>query len=101
MKKIFSLILASLILTSFASCGNKIEDPEFESLGGDLIYSTSGKTDETAAIPPYDYMANDLTSFIKLGEYTGLTFEIKDLVATIMVLNGVPIGKSEQESASK
>lgn len=82
MKKIFSLILASLILTSFASCGNKIEDPEFESLGGDLIYSTSGKTDETAAIPPYDYMANDLSSFIKLGEYTGLTVNKESSVLT-------------------
>ncbi len=82
MKKFFSLILAAVILASFASCGNKIEDPEFESLGGDLIYSTSGKTDETAASEPYDYMANDLSSFIKLGAYTGLTVNKESAVLT-------------------
>lgn len=73
MKKISLIILAALILVSFASCTKNENDLEYESLGGELIYSSSGETETTTASEPYDYMSNDLTQFVKIGEYKGLT----------------------------
>lgn len=75
MKNKVLIILAALILSSFVACAKSEDDIEFESLGGQLIYSSSADTETgTAALTePYDYMSNDLTQFIKIGKYKGLT----------------------------
>lgn len=59
MKKIISLILATLLLLTFAGCGSKNDDV--------LIMATN------AAFPPYEYIEN--------GEYVGIDVEIATLIA--------------------
>lgn len=74
--KNLALLLASMLL--LASCGAKEPAVEEEiidqtqiNIGGETTVDTSAA--ETEAIPAYDYMANDLTGYIKLGEYKDLS----------------------------
>ena len=59
MKKIISLILATLLLLTFAGCGSKDDNV--------LIMATN------AAFPPYEYIED--------GEYVGIDVEIATLIA--------------------
>ncbi len=59
MKKLLSVVLASLMLLSFAACGAKKDDK--------LIMATN------ATFPPYEYIEN--------GEYVGIDVEIATLIA--------------------
>ncbi len=58
-----------------SSCGSDEPDAGEENLIGETQIDIGGETTgaETEAIPPYDYLANDLTGFIKLGQYEGLS----------------------------
>lgn len=72
-KSTLAWILASMMLLT--SCGNggadesMMEETQID-IGGETTVDTSAA--ETEAIPAYDYEANDLTGFIKLGLYEGL-----------------------------
>ena len=105
-KKILTLILALAIALAMFACGNgddaglPAEDGGAETnAGADGAYEgatgsgdknndeTSDGEDETSApfvpveVDPYDYMANDLTDFVNLGEYRGLT--VKKVSSTV------------------
>ena len=72
-KSTLAWILASMMLLT--SCGNggadeSMMDETQIDIGGETTVDTSAA--ETEAIPAYDYEANDLTGFIKLGLYEGL-----------------------------
>ena len=72
-KSTLAVLLASMLLLS--SCGSDEPAVEEESLIGETQIDIGGETTgaETEAIPAYDYTANDLTGFIKLGQYEGLS----------------------------
>ena len=73
-KNIFAVLLGAMLLLN--SCGESktpdedVIDQTQIDIGGETTVDTSA---ETEAIPAYDYMANDLTGFIKLGQYEGLS----------------------------
>ncbi len=86
MKTIRTTALAAALVLSMllASCGTS--QPGF-SVGT----SADGAVDEqkiassiadVTSVEPYDYMANDLTGFIKLGEYNGLSVTKESAVLT-------------------
>lgn len=72
-KSTLAALLVSMLLLS--SCGSDEPAVEEESLIGETQIDIGGETTgaETEAIPAYDYTANDLTGFIKLGQYEGLS----------------------------
>ena len=72
-KSTLAVLLATMLLLS--SCGSDEPAVEEESLIGETQIDIGGETTgaETEAIPAYDYTANDLTGFIKLGQYEGLS----------------------------
>ena len=70
--KNLALLLASMLL--LASCGAKepaAEDTPIIDMTQQI--TLGGDTAASEAIEAYDYMANDLTGYIKLGEYKGLS----------------------------
>lgn len=92
MKNIRSTALALLLTLLLASCGSS--QPGFsvgtsEPSAGDVIEGTltdsssaSGSTFTPVDAEPYDYMANDLTPFIKLGEYRNIPVTKESAVLT-------------------
>ena len=72
-KSTLAALLVSMLLLS--SCGSDEPAVEEENLIGETQIDIGGETTgaETEAIPAYDYTANDLTGFIKLGQYEGLS----------------------------
>ena len=80
MKNIRFTALALTLVLLLASCGSAApgfsvgtssEASVEENAADGLAGSTAGEYTPTDA-EPYDYMANDLTAFIKLGEYTNI-----------------------------
>ncbi len=73
-KNILAVLLGAMLLMN--SCGEgeipaeDVIDQTQINIGGETTVDTSA---ETEAIPAYDYMANDLTGYIKLGQYEGLS----------------------------
>ncbi len=66
----FLVLLSSLILAaSMTACsfGNNDDESSNES------QNVSDGTSSGEQIEPYDYMANDISSMVNLGEYTGIT----------------------------
>lgn len=102
-KKILVLILALALALSMFACGKNNETPGGNDNGAateagvnDGAYegaTDAGNISETESndggasefvpveVDPYDYMANDLTDFIDLGEYRGLS--VKKVSATV------------------
>ncbi|MGN1345232.1 MAG: FKBP-type peptidyl-prolyl cis-trans isomerase, partial [Eubacteriales bacterium] len=77
MKNIRHIVLLLVTVLLLASCGT--EEPGFtvgtsdeSSVGDQVVQYNLGKEGTSIDAEPYDYMANDLTSFIQLGEYRNL-----------------------------
>ncbi len=103
-KKLLVLVLALTLVLSMFACGKNSETSVNDDNGaateaganqgayedatdaGDASETDDGE-DESASefvpveVDPYDYMANDLTDFIELGEYRGLS--VKKVSATV------------------
>lgn len=75
-----ALIAAALLITMTA-CGAENEETETNAgeTNGDIISTipigdgSSENADDILSAEAYDYMSNDLSAFIKVGEYKGLT----------------------------
>ena len=67
LRKLFIFVLAAVLLVSAVSCSKPSDD-------GDGGF-------ETIDYPEFDYMANDLTPYIKLGTYEGL--DVKFVSSTV------------------
>lgn len=91
MKNIKSTALALALVLLLASCGTS--EPGFsvgtsneeavgEGIEGELTGSGSGSSYTPVDADPYDYMANDLTAFIKLGEYQNIPVTKESSVLT-------------------
>ena len=86
MKKIRTTVLAAALVSAMllASCGTT--EPGFsvgtsaDANNPTIVGSSSSYTPVDAE--PYDYMANDLTPFVKLGTYTGLSVTKESAVLT-------------------
>lgn len=74
-KSALAWILASMmLLNACANAGEETLADDTAPEAGETTLDTSlAESAETEAIPAYDYKANDLTSFIKLGQYEGLS----------------------------
>jgi len=89
MKKILFILLTLLLIITFTSCdaenptADGTDDAFQETVGGNETADTGATKDpaETGAtveeIPAFDYLANDLTPYITLGQYEGLTVTVK------------------------
>ncbi len=90
LKRILSILLTLIIVLSFAACNRGTDEDGTKTAETDASPNGSTGSDENATddgsetgapaddfVPvtadPYDYMANDLTGFIKLSEYKGLS----------------------------
>ncbi|MBE6542328.1 MAG: trigger factor [Ruminococcaceae bacterium] len=71
MKKLMVLLLVASMLFISASCGKGNENNVQENDGNKATGSQNNNNPDDE-IEPYDYMGNDLTQYIKLGDYTGL-----------------------------
>ncbi len=86
MKRIRTTALAAALVLSMllASCGTS--QPGFSvgtsDNGNNPTISGSSSDFTPVDAEPYDYMANDLTGFIKLGEYTGIPVTMESAVLT-------------------
>ncbi len=88
MKRILAILLAMLLLLGATACGKS--EPPVED--GTENESQSEQENETGAketeefvpldVDPYDYMANDLSGFIKVGEYKGITVTLPSHTVT-------------------
>lgn len=75
-KTTLALILAAMML--LPSCGTTESTADEDNVISETQLQIGSETQaekgaETEAIPAYDYEANDLTQFIKLGQYEGLS----------------------------
>lgn len=72
MKKILVALLALVLaLSCFVACSN--DEPKVTTPNPD----SEGKEPEQLPAPDYDFMGNDLTGFVTLGQYKGLTVEVE------------------------
>ena len=62
-----------MIASMLAACNNS---PVKETTGTNQQQSSTPKEDDTVPPPDFDFMANDLTPYITLGEYKGFSFEV-------------------------
>jgi trigger factor len=80
--KLLKLIALVLALTTFVasmalvSCNNKTNEEGSESESGSA--ETPSETEEEIVAPDFDYMGEDLTRFIKLGQYKGLELTVPE-----------------------
>lgn len=78
MKKWNIALIAAALLLTVTSCGAENEE-NVEETGGDIVTTLPTGEDITSdeydiiMAEAYDYMSNDLSGFIKVGEYKGLT----------------------------
>lgn len=79
MKKRNIVLLTAAVLLAMTGCSeNTNEISDVTNNNNNVEAAESDNTDETVdnswlTAEPYDYMANDLSGFIKVGEYKGLT----------------------------
>lgn len=79
MKKRNIVLLTAAVLLAMTGCSeNTNEISDVTNNNNNVDAAESDNTDETVdnswlTAEPYDYMANDLSGFIKVGEYKGLT----------------------------
>jgi trigger factor len=72
MKRILVALLALVLaLSCFVACSN--DEPKVTTPNPD----SEGKDPEQLPAPDYDFMGNDLTGFVTLGQYKGLTVEVE------------------------
>ena len=72
MKRILVALLALVLaLSCFVACSN--DEPKVTTPNPD----SEGKEPEQLPAPDYDFMGNDLTGFVTLGQYKGLTVEVE------------------------
>ena len=87
MKKLLLIFLTLSLIIAFTACdketvvdGNEVPSNE---TSGNNTADTGATNDPTNAdpvteeIPPFDYMTNDLTPYLTLGQYEGLTATVK------------------------
>ena len=92
MKKILALVLAALMLFAFAACENTNDEPaETDAPATDAPVTDAPETDAPETDAPetdevdtpdktytaMDYMAEDLSKYIKLGQYKGLELAVE------------------------
>lgn len=77
MKKWNIALIAAAVLLTMTSCGEKEETNEEETYGDIVSTIPTGdntiNTNDILSAEAYDYMSNDLSGFVKVGDYKGLT----------------------------
>ena len=69
MKRFLLILISALLLLAFSSCASDKNVDDNNS--GDIIETSEGS--ETLTSEQYDYMNNDLTGMIKLGDYKNIS----------------------------
>ena len=81
MKKIIiALLLAALVISVFAGCKQNEPAETTPSQNENKNPDSSGDTgndDEEVTPPDYDFMGNDLTKYVTLGQYKGYAVEVE------------------------
>ncbi len=89
MKKLLILLLSISLVLTFVSCDNK-EQPNTDGTGSSVqetvdsnepedttdTEDSSESTEPAETIEPFDYMANDLSAYITLGQFKNLTVTV-------------------------
>lgn len=106
MKKLFALLLILVMLLSLAACENT-KDPETDTPDKENTETvdpdTEGNNGDGAAdkTEGFDYMAEDLTKYLKLGQYEGLPVKREDPMLTDEefenYVNGILAGYEDYE----
>lgn len=83
MKKHNIALIVATLLFSLTACGGEANDTE--EISGNIVENIDDSIsydDSWLTADPYDYMANDLSEFIKVGKYTGLEVTKESAVVT-------------------
>lgn len=81
-KKIISVIALLMALLMLASCNNELVPPEStpeETPEETPVINDGSDVSEEVPPPDYDFMGNDLTQFVTVGQYKGYELEVPPL----------------------
>lgn len=82
MKKIIALFLVLALMLSLFACTRKDPDETDDNPGNDDHVDTPSDSDNTDEYTPINYSEDDISGYVTLGNYTGLTAEHVDPTLT-------------------